>query len=29
MDAKIRASLDGNQIEKLEKNPELLKKLIN
>ena len=29
IDAKIRASLDGNQIEKLEKNPELLKKLIN
>jgi hypothetical protein len=29
IDAKIRATHDGNQIEKLEKNPELLKKLIN
>jgi hypothetical protein len=29
IEAKIRASLDGNQIEKLEKNPELFKKLIN
>jgi hypothetical protein len=29
IDAKIRASLDGEQIEKLEKNPELLKILIN
>jgi len=29
VDAKIRASLDQNQIEKLEKNPELFKKLVN
>ena len=29
VEAKIRASLDGKQMEKLEKNPELLKKLIN
>ena len=29
IDAKIRATLDANQIERLEKNPELLKKLIN
>jgi len=29
IEAKIRASLDGNQIEKLEQNPELFKKLIN
>jgi phosphoenolpyruvate-protein kinase (PTS system EI component) len=29
IDAKIRATLDANQIEILEKNPELFKKLIN
>jgi len=29
IEAKIRASLDGYQIERLEKNPELLKRLIN
>lgn len=29
IEAKIKATLDGNQIEKLEKNPDLLKKLIN
>ena len=29
IEAKIRASLDANQIEKLEKNPELFKRLIN
>jgi len=29
IEAKIRASLDGNQIEKLEANPELFKQLIN
>jgi len=29
IEAKIRGTLDGNQMEKLEKNPELLKKLIN
>ena len=29
VEAKIRASLDGNQIQKLESNPELFKKLIN
>lgn len=29
VEAKIRASLDGRQIDKLEKNPELFKKLIN
>jgi hypothetical protein len=29
IEAKIRGSLDGNQMERLEKNPELLKKLIN
>lgn len=29
IEAKIRGSLDGNQMEKLEKNPELLKKLTN
>ena len=28
VEAKIRGTLDGNQIEKLEKNPELFKKLI-
>lgn len=29
VEAKIRGTLDGNQIEKLEKNPELFKKLMN
>lgn len=29
VEAKIRASLNGTQIEKLEKNPELFKKLVN
>ncbi len=29
VEAKIRATLDGNQMEKLEKNAELFKKLIN
>ena len=29
IEAKIRASLDVNQIDKLEKNPELFKRLIN
>ena len=29
VDAKIRGTLDGNQMEKLEKNQELFKKLIN
>jgi exoribonuclease R len=29
IEAKIRASLDANQIDKLEKNPELFKRLIN
>jgi hypothetical protein len=29
IEGKIRASLDGYQIEKLEKNPELLKRLLN
>lgn len=29
IEAKIRASLDANQIDKLEKNPKLFKKLIN
>lgn len=29
IEAKIRATLDGVQMEKLEKNPDLLKKLIN
>ena len=29
IEAKIRASLDGKQTDKLEKNPALLKKLIN
>lgn len=29
VEMKIRASLDGNQMEKLEKNPDLLKRLIN
>lgn len=29
IDAKIRATLDGTQIERLEKNPDLLKRLIN
>jgi hypothetical protein len=29
VEAKIRGTLDGNQMEKLEKNPELLKRLIN
>ena len=29
IEAKIRGTLDGNQMEKLEKNPELFKKLIN
>nr|WP_294776621.1 hypothetical protein [uncultured Flavobacterium sp.] len=29
IEAKIRATLDGAQMEKLEKNPDLLKKLIN
>jgi hypothetical protein len=29
IEAKIRGTLDGNQMEKLEKNPDLFKKLIN
>lgn len=29
IESKIRASLDGVQMEKLDKNPDLLKKLIN
>ena len=29
IEAKIRATLDGNQMDKLDKNPALLKKLIN
>ncbi|MDI9257506.1 hypothetical protein [Flavobacterium sedimenticola] len=29
IEAKIRASLDGNQMDKLEKNTELFKKLVN
>jgi L-2-hydroxyglutarate oxidase LhgO len=29
VEGKIRATLDGNQMERLEKNPELLKKLMN
>lgn len=29
IEAKIRGTLDGNQMERLEKNPDLLKKLIN
>ncbi len=29
IDAKIRGTLDQNQIERLEKNPELLQKLLN
>jgi LAS superfamily LD-carboxypeptidase LdcB len=29
IEAKIRASLDGDQIQKLEKNPELIERLIN
>ncbi|MGC4040269.1 MAG: hypothetical protein QM710_05665 [Flavobacterium sp.] len=29
VEAKIRGTLDGNQMDKLEKNPELLKRLIN
>lgn len=29
IEAKIRASLDAKQLEKLDKNPELLKKLVN
>jgi hypothetical protein len=29
IEAKIRGTLDGNQVDKLEKNPELLRRLIN
>lgn len=29
VELKIRATLDGNQMDKLDKNPELLKRLVN